>query len=555
MQRLSRPRSVCGLSSTSQSSKQLWSRSLSHSLPGSVRLRVRIWPRRVLQVPMRNAFPLYELPDLILDLDAEGSKHVRDDDPSIDGDRVPHRTVHHFEQLALLKRVSVFERQYEQESRRHAQINSQTYLPWEVSDLDILAYALLGPSSNECAQPQNEETRDAADSIPIPTPTSQFEEVMETVHDQNSIPRHAQADLTIGIPYLMRRQKTRQKSATGETEELFQNQIGRCRDLTELRRLVQIQLSRPGGCKFIRSQSSKIARRCRALEHSASRYELKELLAFINDVTIKLASQGLPISDELAGLGLRLSACCGAFPAMQMYFATTDHWRTVHMAAHVDKALLEALSFLTWQTGHTKHPAMSQEVRVSRVAAYTTFTGYAIHGEAFEMSYQSALRQQKNDPLRHAEHFLHILAELGAFRTIWHTLRKSVLGKAPFIPHDKSDWFVSAISRALNNVNSGRIRFAKETLQHASSDYEADCKLDLQTIMSSSIHHHKPGKGAYRESENQNQDDKLPNPYDNLDPGEASQKDRSHILAALRQGNAKEFLSILVNNMHGPKPS
>ncbi|KAK7989447.1 GPI-anchored cell wall organization protein-domain-containing protein [Apiospora arundinis] len=529
---------------------------MSQSLPSNARTVSNggrgSWLKKNQKVPMRNTYPQYDLSDLVLDLDAEGSKHVRKYDKSIDGIDWA-TTVQNCEQLALARRVQGFEDQYKQEAEQYDKTSQIPYDPWQVSDLDIFAYALLDSSFRDGLQPRKTNTRPCTDR----GPTSKFERIVETVHRRNGIPRHAQADTASGLPYLMRRQK-KHKRSNPDDGGLFRSDIGKCQNAMEMRRIIQIQLSRPGGSKLISSQSHAIARRCQALELAACktnhRDELEELLGFVNDVTIKLASEGHPVSDNLPGVGLRISGSYGSFPAMQMYFAATDRWRTDHMAPFVDAALARALLFLSLQTSHKKIPSIAQDALVSRVTAYTTLTGYGMCGQTFEMSYQKALRQGTRDPLRHHEHFLHILAELGAFRTIWHIFQKSDAGKAPYIPRENYDWFVTAILRASRNVSSGRIQFTKGTFEQASGDYETDCKLDLQTIMSSSIHY-RPKMAKYKETGDESLEDALSTLYDFLEPEEASRRVRSYILAALRKKSITDSMSDLMDLMHGPRSS
>ncbi|KAK8056523.1 hypothetical protein PG993_001750 [Apiospora rasikravindrae] len=565
MQRLSRPLPTCGPSSPS---KSIWPRLRSQPPPLSLPLALslsqtlhvnartisnrarRPWPRKIRQIPMRNTYPVYDLSGLILDLDAEGNEQVRKYDPIPDGvpDRV--RTVHNYEQVALAKRVQKFESEYHRDSERFSKASAKEYIPWHVSDLDIMSCALLGPSLKEGPQQHVQVESSRTDG----TASTTFEEIAVSVHNVhrwNGIPRHAQEDTARGIPYLMQRQKKHIKAAADVNVGLLLRRLDKCGNLTELRRVVQILLARPGGCKLVKSYSRNIADRCQILELKASRNELKELLAFLNDVTIRLASEKLPTSPHIAGMGLRIAASYGAFSAMQMYFAAIGSWRSESAASYVNTALSRALLFLASQPRHEKDQPGVQETRALRVAAYTTLTGYSMHGHNFEMSYQKAIRTRPEEPLRHHRHFLHMLGELGAFRTIWHILQRSTRGDAPFIPEHYSDWFVAAILRALGNVRNGRITFALEALEHATGDYEADCKLDLQTVMSSSINTGKfPGL-----RENASPDDEPSVLHEGLGLEEDTQQLRLDILIALRLHSPSEAMSRLMEIIHKPASS
>ncbi|KAK8138865.1 hypothetical protein PG984_002245 [Apiospora sp. TS-2023a] len=433
--------------------------------------------RVIRQVPMRNTYQNYNLSGLILDLDAEGNKHVRKYDPKTDGVPDLIRTVHNYEQVALKRRVQGFEDRYSHYSKLSDYTSAQEYNSWHVSDIDIISSTLLGPSSR--VRGEQSRINDTASSI--------FEEITDIVHQLNGIPRHAQEDVARGVPYLMHRQKKHKKTAADPDVPLFARRIQECENLTELRRVIQNLLARPGGCKLIGPYSLIIAGHCKKLESTMSRDELKDLAVFINDVTIKLSSEKVPIPSHLAGIGLRIAASHGAFPAMQMYFAVTGTWKQKHMSLFVNQALERTLLFLTWQSGHDKGQHGAQEARASRVAAYTTLTGYSMSGYDYRSAYQKVVRTQESDPLSHHRHFLHILGELGAFRTMWHIFQKSIQEGVPLIPFEFHLWFVTAVLRARHNVQSGRITFAPESVGHGTGDYEADCNLDLQTIMSSSM--------------------------------------------------------------------
>lgn len=567
MQRLSRPLSACGPPS---SSNPLWSRSQSQPLPlplsrsqslpchaRTVRTskrspRPRPWPKKVRQVPMRNTYPVYDLSGLILDLDAEGNKHVRKNDPIADGVPDPLRTVHNYEQLALNRRIQGFEARYRQDSERSDRTSAQEYNPWHVSDVDIISCTLLGPPSKVLGEHFRINE----------TASTKFEDITHTVQWWNGIPRHAQEDVARGVPYLMHRQKKHKKAAENlgvRSLKLFTRRIQQCGNVTELRRVVQILLARPGGCELISPSDSAIASHCQELELMMSRDELRDLAVFLNDVAIKLASEKRPIPPFLAGMGLRAAASHGAFPAMQMYFAATGTWKMKNMTRYVDGALARALLFLTSQPGHGKDQSGIQGTRASRIAAYTTLTGYSIYGHHFGASFQKVIRTRWTDPMSHHQHFLHLLGELGAFRTIWHIYQKSARGEAPLIPPNLRNWFVASILRALRNVQSGRITFAPESVEHATGDYEADCKLDLQTIMSSSINtgptkaagdNNLPKLGEYPSL-----NDEMSVLYHNLDSKTISHRSWLDILGALRERDITVAMSRLMEIIHDPEPS
>lgn len=564
MQRLSRPLPACGSTSISH---PLWSRSrsqplplppsLSQTLPCHARTvrtssrRQRPWPKKIRQMPMRNNYPVYDLSELILDLDAEGNKHVRKYDPTVDGVPDSLRTVHNYEQLALTRRVLRFEERYLLDSQRSVDTDAQEYNPWHVSDLDIISCTLLGPSS-----------RVGGDQSRInDTASFRFEEITDTVHRCNGIPRFAQEDVARGVPYLMHRQKKHKKAAADPTDRsigLFPRQIQECESLTAFRRAIQILLARPGGCKLIDPYSAAIASHCGKLESMMSLDERKDLAVFLNDMTIKLASEKIPIPSHIAGAGLRTAASHGAFPAMQMYFgATRNFWKQRHMARYVNEALERALLFLTSQPGYNKD---QYGARASRVAAYTTLTGHSMCGNHYEASFQKVVRTQERDPVSHHRHLLHIFGELGAFRAIWHLFQMSIQEDVPIIPFESHDWFVIAVLRARRNVQSGRITFAPESVEHGTSDYEADCKLDIQTILSSSINAGPPEATGSNDLPRLGKKSSLNHKisvllHHNLGRRQVSEDWRLRILAALRISNITVAMSRLMEIIHEPEPS
>ncbi|KAK7908279.1 hypothetical protein PG985_015582 [Apiospora marii] len=481
---------------------------------------------------------LYDLSELILDLEAEGNKHVRKYDPTTDGAPDPLRTVDNYEQLALTRRVQRFEDRYLQDSQQSDDTDAQEYNPWHVSDLDIISYTLLA--------------------------SSRFGDITDTVHRCNGIPHHAQEDVARGVPYLMHRQKKHKKAAADPdvlSIDTFARQIQEHGTLTEMRRATQILLARPGGCKLIgRPYSSAIASRCAKLESVMSWDELKDLAVFLNDVTIRLASEEIPIPSNLAGMGLRTAAFVGAFPAMQMYFGVFGNaWKHKHMTRCVNEALERVLLFLTSQPGHNKDQYGAQETRASRVAAYTTLTGHSMRGQHYGASFQKILRTEEKDLFSHHRHLLHILGELGAFRTIWHIAQKSVQEDTPLIPSECHHWFAIAVMRARRNVQSGRITFAPESVEHGTGDYEADCKLDIQTIMDSSI------DAGPTEATGSNYVPRREKPslnhevsvllHHNIGPRTTPKEWRLGVMEALRISNITAAMSRLMKIIHEPEPS
>ncbi|KAK8089324.1 hypothetical protein PG997_004285 [Apiospora hydei] len=159
---------------------------------------------------MRNTYPNYDLSGLVLDLDAEGNEQVRKYDPDTDGvpDRL--RTVHNFEQVALAKRVQEFESRYHRDSEMFRKASAKEYIPWHVSDLDIISCALLGPSLKEGSRQRVQGDSSRTDGT-ASTTVEEMAVSVHNVHRWNGIPQHAQEDTAMGIPYLMQRQKDTSK--------------------------------------------------------------------------------------------------------------------------------------------------------------------------------------------------------------------------------------------------------------------------------------------------------------------------------------------------------
>ncbi|KMQ81684.1 hypothetical protein RF55_25554, partial [Lasius niger] len=127
-------------------------------------------------------FDFFELPDLVMDLDAEGTKNVRPFDQE-DERRYKAECAVSPERTAVKARLRQFEEQIRESRVKCRQILSQPTNIWRITAHDILSAALRGapPESREI---QGHQTTEGA-GLP------RTQRVLDKIRIENGIPPHA----------------------------------------------------------------------------------------------------------------------------------------------------------------------------------------------------------------------------------------------------------------------------------------------------------------------------------------------------------------------------
>lgn len=435
---------------------------------------------------MRDTFPTFQISNLLLDLDAEANKYVRNYDHDFDGVPEHSGAKQERKQTALKRRIAKFDKGYEQEEANFQAVSGDKFGRWRINDLDILSAALQGPTQKSLA-----DTARSTRRTPGFTSGMTPEDITEAIMVRNGVPQHAMNSTSKSIPYMLRRQQL----AARKTHELgdangFNDAIQACHSFIEFKRLIRHVLETAGGSQLISQSSGKIGEVCSRQANVPDPELVMEVLALVNDVHMSLAAQGLHVDDQLKNAGLLLAVRCSALAAARNYLATdTEVGATkVHQINELDKSLHRLLWSITAQNEDDQDVGLTWELSQRRVAVFGLVTGQDISGHHFPRSFRTMLHSISSTGHESLKPFIHILGELGALRTMWYEFQRlSELDDRTFSVF--ANEFAAALMRTRHNIQNGRILLPALGLaggivvKAATGIFEDDCRLDLNSII------------------------------------------------------------------------
>ncbi|KAK1245048.1 hypothetical protein MKX08_004677 [Trichoderma sp. CBMAI-0020] len=283
-------------------------------------------PKSPDSIPVRDDF--FEMPDLLLDLDAEDSRFVRPVDEA-DDLRLERKWDVNLKRLAVQDQLKELQAQISESRRKADDILSNPANIWRLSPHDVLSAALRG-------------TPAVVDEVCSPTVTpeppcgskefvsGQDFRLIETLCRENGIPSHALQDDRVLMEWMWLRHKNLQRSMENRSEEpLSPAQLSDAlKDQTSIlgiRRLVFHCLTSTKVAKtyFLIQRgtnngpnvSHEIRNAClRVLDqHPEKGATHLEILSFIGNLAARLYGHHGP---ALTGLALRLSAEAGVVGAI-----------------------------------------------------------------------------------------------------------------------------------------------------------------------------------------------------------------------------------------------
>ncbi|ORY69534.1 uncharacterized protein BCR38DRAFT_480720 [Pseudomassariella vexata] len=468
---------------------------------------------------MRNTFPLYKISDLVLDLDAEDSKCVRQYDETVDGVLEEAAAKEARDQAPLRQRVAQFEQEYHRDDANFRTLSSEKFNPWHISDLDILSAALRDPSQTPSSDDGKRRHAPPVDMINL-----NKDQILETIYDWNGIPLQALESTSKTIPHMLRRQQLmRRKTPQPDEEKLVHAQLASCRSFEELKRLFARLSQTTEGSKLAASKGRLLSLACRQRARYGTAAEVRDAFVFLNDIFITFVRKGLEFDSILCRTGLMLAMQCSAYASAREYLAygfpkstyRPHHHEFAPNQLELAKCLYRALWSITGDRQQDRDFGVLLDPKERRIALYNLLTGHDLCGRYVEHSFDTHHHRYR-DWKNYAVPYLHILAELGALRTLCHEFSGHVAGtglreakrwrdartqqwayrdKVPNpvvrvilrrnIPQATTDVFVAAVARLLKNIQSGRLLLPESSLASTTGNYEKDCRLDLITIYQS----------------------------------------------------------------------
>ncbi|QPH01418.1 hypothetical protein C2857_005618 [Epichloe festucae Fl1] len=426
-------------------------------------------------------YEFFEMPNLLLDLDAEGTRHVRSVD---DGDEalmktkwaeVPRRE-------AVKVRLRLFEEQVNESRRKAHAILSQPTNIWRITPHDVVSAALHGGSAVQRKQardsflPGQVPDADGADVL-----RSGRSDVIEKIRAENGIPPHAANEDQLLLHWMLLRYKSlqqnssssRSKKAAPSPSELTQALQAQS-SLTGIRRLVFRCLAAGTSVSSFQNETNLDASLPHHIRDACARLWSGsptdpvlciETLTFLGNLSEQLSSLGAHLGPLLSGTALKLAAHIGSLEATSAWLYRCNHThgslsnqRGVLLVEDVLSTLDSLQSILRNSDGSSKmHDARQRQL------LFQILTGIE---EDNKLTPDSIRLFATTCLIRDSSHaaevqrklyvgYLTTLGQLGAARTIWKEWRQLSSSQVAFSVitiSEKDDGIASTFAGALEQA-------------------------------------------------------------------------------------------------------
>lgn len=416
----------------------------------------------------------FDLPEIVLDLDAEDNPHVRS---FSEEDAVQQRVKWGYSPIIpeVEQRVVELMRNIKHDGDKMRHILAARHHHYKISDLDVLSAALLGGNANASSLDDGEAVDDKIDRRNV------FLKGRDRAMHANGVPQRILAgDANTIVHFLLHRQRLASISpeAASASTDTFESAVKKCKTLWALKRLCSHSLS--SGHEAISPTSmGHIARWLRNQKPVVSETYNHDVLKFVNNLTMRQLSANAELSPILSLVGLVLAANLGLLPAIIQYLHICLSQGFIGKSQ--DKP--ETLSAI----GEGILKALEQgqgSARGTRPELFTLLTGRTLDGSAVQPAlFGSSLSSSEEDP--HTHHiYVQLLGQLGAYRLLWHSWKTGAIER---MRQYEADYYAAFIrcAEVLHDAKS----VAGLDCTTATGDLERDAELDLQAINALDAHY------------------------------------------------------------------
>ncbi|KAG8165912.1 hypothetical protein KVR01_004464 [Diaporthe batatas] len=439
------------------------------------------------RIKVRRSVPAFDLPLVVLDLDAEDSPHVRPFNKK-DAAEQTAKWAHDPILPEVEKRVDQLEEAIVKDRGKMDRMLAARYSPYKISDLDVLSVALCG--SDGAVSSQVDRAATAVDQgIPGRIPGR---DVLlggrNKALNENGIPQRILAgDANTIIRFMLHRQRqapaspeTASASVDVDAPEAFETAVKDCKSLNQLKRLCA-HVFAPGHEALTPTSMDCIARWFtdgRLKKTSGGHRE--DSLKFINNLTMRQLSGNTSLSPALSRVGLALAAKMALLPAIIQYLHICLSQGFIGGSIQDKPATLGVISEGILQ-------ALDQgdgSARGTRPELFTLLTGRPCAGSTVQPSlFGSSIRSTADDYDTH-RFYVQLLGQLGAHRLLWHSWKQS----AETEMRQYTRFYCWALTRCAEVLRDAKNVPGLDTTT-VSADLERDAELDLQAIDALDAYH------------------------------------------------------------------
>ncbi|KAI0024863.1 hypothetical protein F4780DRAFT_480456 [Xylariomycetidae sp. FL0641] len=458
----------------------------------------------------RKTAPPYEFSDLLLKLEDEGCQYVRPFDPDLDGVTESPANFKIRQTLPLRARVDRFEKQYDRYTAARIASSADAFNASSISDLDIFSATLVGPTQSSPGNPAGSETQN-------PSQQPVYTHELDALLDRNGIPPAVRTNFPDTVSYMLRWQElSRRQEVASEDPASFANALSRCETFHQIISVVTTTMQTSHGCNLV-SASTALLAKLSNMDTDAQDVTPAQLttfrsvapvplLAFWNNLRINLSQKDLPIASEFYQVGLRLSLHCGAYTAVQTYLKFCIDAGCTIEEQRISEFLRDMQSSLKSAGAVSSTPSIEPDYTRRLLDVFGLLTGCVFGEEAQQPGLGCLIH---NPRMASYKALIHNLAQIGAFRTMWHIWHQGtrILGadarqgsnhlssqasegnpgtnqQTDPRHRDVESFKITAFAGAImGGIGSGVREVASSpSFTAATGQFEADCKLDMQTV-------------------------------------------------------------------------
>ncbi|OAR01442.1 hypothetical protein LLEC1_06527, partial [Akanthomyces lecanii] len=390
--------------------------------------------RRPVQDP--NAPPssvkFFEMPNLLLDLDAEGIRNVRTFDDKDEELQVARWRVNPKREEVKLK-LNDLESKLIETRKRVQDITTNPSNIWRLSSHDLLSAALHGPPSSDSAAPTEASCPDSLEGSHL----------IDALRRENGIPSHARTSDVLFMEWMLLRRNSTDRAKSKQDASLLDSfQIVEAlqsqSSIVGIRRLLRHNLWSFASMKASFGPSSReagpasdvaraIRRRCIEIldSENARKSQCISCLALIGGLLERLAKDRIEPDHRLQGLALRLSPRSGS------YVVLSEWIRRIHVSSSWKDSLEIIEDAAACMQSCSRLLAAQSETAANRQLLLQLLTGLdeneQLAAESLRSIVLNSAREQTSSAM--AKHvcdaYAKLLGELGAVRTL---LKESEIG-------------------------------------------------------------------------------------------------------------------------------
>lgn len=384
-------------------------------------------------------YKFFEMPDLLLDLDADGAPNVRSFNAEVDEPAMAARWSDSPRRAQVRAQLRQLQDQVVELRQKAHDVSSEPTNVWRITAHDVMSAALYGgsatprkPAKRFFLQEPSEEVDGSGGTAPSPP---QLRQMADKVRAKNGIPPHAvhQDQLLLHWMLLRRHCSENSPGQKAPSASQFAQAIESQTSLMGIRRLVSQSLAAGmSTASFFHSNtlSDQSLPRCirtaceRILSGSSSSRSLRlEVLTFLGNLSERLYSLGTCLGPDLCGLALKLAAEAGSVVAASAWLQRC-HDHGVEQISMCD--IQSTLRFLR-SLQSDEHLMSKSQITEQRQRLLRLLTGIDDSGQSVPASLRSFVvlweQQKKKKPGSEAQElfagYMELLGHLGAARTIW----------------------------------------------------------------------------------------------------------------------------------------